>query len=94
MRRLLSIHVRTLQRALAVVGAYLLLKVVDLLIGLLVSEEDEMEGLDFSQHGEDGYSADLDLIPVESAIRSIDAPASGGTAVLGAERSLFALHLN
>ncbi|MEO6392948.1 MAG: ammonium transporter [Pyrinomonadaceae bacterium] len=73
--------------ALAVVGTYLLLRVVDLVIGVRVSEEDEIEGLDLSQHGEDGYSADLDLIPVGSAIRSMDAAASGATAAMIVEGS-------
>ncbi|HLK33533.1 MAG TPA: hypothetical protein VKT29_10620, partial [Terriglobales bacterium] len=40
---------------LAVVGTLIILKVVDLLIGLRVSEEHEVQGLDLSQHGEEGY---------------------------------------
>jgi Amt family ammonium transporter len=40
---------------LAVVGTLVILKVVDLLIGLRVSEGHEIEGLDLSQHGEEGY---------------------------------------
>ncbi len=53
--------------ALAVIGSYILLKIVDLAIGLRVSEEEEIRGLDLSQHGEDGYTLDLDLIPTETA---------------------------
>jgi len=34
----------------------ILLKAVDLVMGLRVSEEDEVTGLDLSQHGEEGYS--------------------------------------
>ncbi len=34
----------------------ILLKVIDLLIGLRTSEEDEVNGLDLSQHGESGYT--------------------------------------
>ena len=34
-----------------------ILKIVDLLLGLRVSEEDEIEGLDINQHGERGYTA-------------------------------------
>jgi Amt family ammonium transporter len=64
--------------ALAVVGTFVLLKVIDLLIGVRVSEEDEIQGLDLSQHGEDGYSADLDLIPVEATTRSMHTAAAGG----------------
>jgi len=40
---------------LSVVGTLVLLKVVDLLIGLRMSPEDEMEGMDVTQHGEEGY---------------------------------------
>jgi Amt family ammonium transporter len=51
---------------LAVVGSYILLKLVDLLIGVRVSEEEEIQGLDLSQHGEEGYALDLDLIPADA----------------------------
>jgi Amt family ammonium transporter len=40
----------------AVVVTFVLLKVVDALMGLRVSEEQESEGLDLSQHGEAAYS--------------------------------------
>jgi ammonium transporter, Amt family len=40
---------------LAIVGTLVILKVVDLTIGLRVSEEGENQGLDLSQHGEEGY---------------------------------------
>ncbi len=40
---------------LAVVGTLVILKVVDVVIGLRVSPEEELEGLDLSQHGEEGY---------------------------------------
>jgi Amt family ammonium transporter len=40
---------------LAIVGTLVILKLVDLTIGLRVSEEHEIEGLDLSQHGEEGY---------------------------------------
>src|SRR4051794_14332668 len=49
--------------ALALTGTFVLLKIVDLLIGLRVAKDDEIEGLDLSQHGEEGYNTDLDLIP-------------------------------
>jgi Amt family ammonium transporter len=39
---------------------YLLLKVLDLLMGLRVKEEDEVIGLDLSQHGERGYTMTID----------------------------------
>ncbi|HEY4009663.1 MAG TPA: ammonium transporter [Acidobacteriaceae bacterium] len=40
---------------LSIVGTLLILFVVDKLIGLRVSEDAEREGLDLSQHGEEGY---------------------------------------
>jgi len=40
---------------LAIVGTLIILKIVDLTIGLRVSEEEERQGLDLSQHGEEGY---------------------------------------
>ena len=40
---------------LAAVGTLILLKIVDVLIGLRVSQEQEAQGLDLSQHGEEGY---------------------------------------
>ena len=43
---------------LAAVGTLLLLKLVDLTVGLRVSIEDEVQGLDLTQHGEEGYSLD------------------------------------
>jgi ammonium transporter, Amt family len=41
--------------ALAIVGTLLILKFVDVTIGLRVSEDEEIQGLDLSQHGEEGY---------------------------------------
>ena len=40
---------------LAIVGTLAILKLVDATIGLRVSEEEERQGLDLSQHGEEGY---------------------------------------
>jgi Amt family ammonium transporter len=40
---------------IAIVGTLAILKLVDVTIGLRVSEEQELEGLDLSQHGEEGY---------------------------------------
>jgi len=40
---------------LAIVGTLILLKIVDKLVGLRVTEEQETQGLDLSQHGEEGY---------------------------------------
>jgi len=40
---------------IAIVGTLAILFVVDLLVGVRVSEDDEVQGLDLSQHGEQGY---------------------------------------
>ena len=40
---------------IAIVGTLVILKLVDMTIGLRVSEEEEVQGLDLSQHGEEGY---------------------------------------
>ena len=41
---------------LAIVGTLVILKVVDALVGLRVSEEHEIQGLDLALHGEEGYT--------------------------------------
>jgi Amt family ammonium transporter len=40
---------------LAIVGTLAILKVVDLVVGIRVPEHHEIQGLDLSQHGEEGY---------------------------------------
>jgi ammonium transporter, Amt family len=40
---------------LAAVGTVIILKIVDFVVGLRVAEEQEIQGLDLSQHGEEGY---------------------------------------
>ena len=40
---------------IAVVGTVIILKILDATMGLRVSQEDEIQGLDLSQHGEEGY---------------------------------------
>ena len=37
------------------IASYIILKIVDLIVGLRVSEEEETEGLDTALHGERGY---------------------------------------
>jgi ammonium transporter, Amt family len=39
----------------AVIGTFIILKVLDAVMGLRVSQDDEVQGLDVSQHGEEGY---------------------------------------
>jgi Amt family ammonium transporter len=41
--------------ALAGIGSFILLKIVDLVVGLRVPEQEEVLGLDPSQHGELAY---------------------------------------
>ncbi len=41
--------------AFAAVGSFIILKIVDLVIGLRVSEAGELAGLDTTQHGETAY---------------------------------------
>jgi Amt family ammonium transporter len=40
---------------LAAVGTYIILQIVNVAVGLRVSAEDEVQGLDVTQHGEEGY---------------------------------------
>ena len=40
---------------LAIVGTLVILKLVDSIIGLRVPEDHEIQGLDLTQHGEEGY---------------------------------------
>ncbi|MGO8735066.1 MAG: ammonium transporter [Terriglobia bacterium] len=44
---------------IAIVGTLIILKVVDLVVGLRVSTEHEIQGLDLSQHGEEGYNLEV-----------------------------------
>jgi len=44
---------------LALVGTIIILKVVDVTVGLRVTEEHEVEGLDITQHGEEGYNLEV-----------------------------------
>jgi Amt family ammonium transporter len=40
---------------LAIVGTLLILKICDATIGLRVTKDEEIQGLDVTQHGEEGY---------------------------------------
>lgn len=53
---------------LASVGTFVVLKVVDLAIGLRVTENDEISGLDASQHGETAYAFEPDTVAPNAAI--------------------------
>ncbi len=41
---------------LAIVGTLIILKICDMVMGVRVSKEEEIEGLDVSMHGEEGYN--------------------------------------
>ena len=40
---------------LAAVGTFIILKICDVLLGVRVNDDEEEQGLDLSQHGEEGY---------------------------------------
>ncbi len=44
---------------LAIAGSLVILRLVDTVVGLRVSEDHEIQGLDLSQHGEEGYTFDI-----------------------------------
>jgi Amt family ammonium transporter len=44
---------------IAIVGTLIILKIVDVVIGLRVPEEEEAQGLDLTQHGEEGYNWEI-----------------------------------
>jgi len=66
--------------ALAAVGTFLILKIVDLLIGVRVSENEEIAGLDSSQHGETAYVFEPDMKSVMLSSISTAAIASDQSA--------------
>ena len=41
--------------AIAIVGSLIALKIADMIVGVRVTKEDEQQGLDLTQHGEEGY---------------------------------------
>jgi len=60
---------------LGMVASFVILKIVDLTVGVRVSGEDETAGLDLSQHGEEGYNLDADL----GALVTSGSAGSGGS---------------
>jgi Amt family ammonium transporter len=40
---------------MGIIGTFVILKVIDSVVGLRVTQEEELIGLDVSQHGEEGY---------------------------------------
>ncbi|MGE5611509.1 MAG: ammonium transporter [Bacillota bacterium] len=63
--QLIAVAVTT---AISVIGTLVFLKVVDLVCGLRVSEAEEYEGLDLTQHGESGYNLEEDVFAMASSI--------------------------
>jgi Amt family ammonium transporter len=45
---------------LSVVATFIILKLVNLVVGVRISEEDELRGLDLSQHSEEAYNMDIE----------------------------------
>jgi Amt family ammonium transporter len=69
---------------LAAVGSFVLLKIVGALVGLRVSEDDEYQGLDLSQHGESGYNLeDVSIFGAELADGGKAPVAEGAPARMG-----------
>ncbi|HEX8911490.1 MAG TPA: ammonium transporter [Humisphaera sp.] len=71
--------------AIAIVGSIVILKVVDLVLGLRVSGADEEDGLDITQHGEAGYHLE------ESAEGSLSADAPAAPAAAKAAAGVTAI---
>ena len=59
--------------ALAAGGTFLILKLVDAVIGLRVSTEHEIRGLDLTQHGEEGYYGEASAYSVQAASDALGA---------------------
>ena len=64
----------------AIVGSFVLLKICDAIFGLRVTEVDEFDGLDLSQHGESGYN-------LEDALSATFGGGGGGATLLDDERA-------
>ena len=70
---------------LAVVGSLVLLKVVDVVIGLRVSETAEIQGLDLSEHGGEVLIPELEPIGQVALFEQLTHPTSNQANVLNAE---------
>ena len=68
---------------LSIVATTIILKVVDLTVGVRVTEEEEMRGLDLSQHSEEAYNMDIELIPSRSSAYETAVEMSSVSAVGG-----------
>jgi Amt family ammonium transporter len=66
---------------LSVLATFVILKFVDLVVGVRVSGEDELRGLDLSQHSEEAYSMEIDLHPVVHPVHEIPEPEFASAAI-------------
>ncbi|MEH2296365.1 MAG: ammonium transporter [Nostoc sp.] len=51
--------------AIAGIGTWIILKVIDATVGLRVKEEAELQGLDINEHGEEGYNSEFGDRPTQ-----------------------------
>ena len=66
---------------LSVVATFVILKFVDLVVGVRVSGDDELRGLDLSQHSEEAYSMEIDLHPIVHPAHEVAQNAIAGAAI-------------
>ena len=66
---------------LSVLATFVILKFVDLVVGVRVSGEDELRGLDLSQHSEEAYSMEIDLHPNVHAAHEVPQQAIASAAI-------------
>jgi len=71
---------------IAVVGSFIILKIVDAVVGLRVTEEEEANGLDVSLHGEEGY------VDLDSGSSSGGSMAHATSATVGVPKTATASH--
>jgi hypothetical protein len=65
------------------VGTLSILKVVDVVVGLRVPEHHEIQGLDLSQHGEEGYDWELPAAAAAFSQVAAHGPAFDAQAAMG-----------
>jgi ammonium transporter, Amt family len=71
---------------IAAVGAFIILKIVDVVVGLRVTEEEEVNGLDVSLHGEEGY------VDLEGSSSQGGSPVHYSSVASGATKTATASH--
>ena len=64
---------------LSVVATFVILKFVDVAVGVRVSGDDELRGLDLSQHSEEAYSMEIDLHPIVNPAHEVPQHAIAGS---------------